>query len=429
MTSGVFRTCPIDQIIVNRDERQRKDISDVSELVDSIRRLGLIHPPVVTRDFVLVVGERRIAALKELGWDTVPFQFQDEMDEVTLCGIELEENIKRKNLPWQDEMSAIDRFHDLRRAKDLSWTQEKTGAAIGLDRRSATNRLTVADALRNPDIKPEKRLEIRQANTLAEALRAVKVEEHIQRAARKEARERLHLGMDDANDWHQPYQILHIRFEDWLTSYDGPRFNLIHCDFPYGIGFNRMGSQAGSAYGRYSDTPADYRDLLETFCTTLDIFAEDSCHFIFWFSMQNYQLTYDFLTEERTSIALDPFPFIWLKSDNTGIVPDALRGPRRVYETAFFGRRGDRPVISPRANAIAYPSNGQIHPHEKPQTMLEHFFSMFVNEHTTLFDPTCGSGSSLRAARSLGAQRVLGLEADERFAQLANFEFGRQGHQ
>jgi type I restriction-modification system DNA methylase subunit len=42
-----------------------------------------------------------------------------------------------------------------------------------------------------------------------------------------------------------------------------------------------------------------------------------------------------------------------------------------------------------------------------------------VSEHTTMLDPTCGSGSALRAAQSLMARRVLGLEVNPEFAALA----------
>jgi DNA modification methylase len=56
---------------------------------------------------------------------------------------------------------------------------------------------------------------------------------------------------------------------------------------------------------------------------------------------------------------------------------------------------------------------------EKPEPMLRHFFGMLVDENTILLDPTCGSGSALRAADSLGARAVLGLERNPEFAGLA----------
>ena len=45
--------------------------------------------------------------------------------------------------------------------------------------------------------------------------------------------------------------------------------------------------------------------------------------------------------------------------------------------------------------------------------------SMLVDEHTSLLDPTCGSASALRAAESLGAQTVLGMDSDEQTVGLA----------
>jgi hypothetical protein len=52
--------------------------------------------------------------------------------------------------------------------------------------------------------------------------------------------------------------------------------------------------------------------------------------------------------------------------------------------------------------------------------MLEEFFRMFVDGTTSMLDPTCGSGGALKAAMSLDAADVLGLEKDKEFAELAN---------
>src|SRR5215211_7897180 len=100
MTSGSFHLIDVDSIQVLRDERQRKELTDISVLADSIRRLGLIHPLVVTRDLMLVSGERRLTAIRSLGWTQVPVQYQDEVAPEILQAIELEENIKRQDITW-----------------------------------------------------------------------------------------------------------------------------------------------------------------------------------------------------------------------------------------------------------------------------------------------------------------------------------------
>jgi DNA modification methylase len=56
----------------------------------------------------------------------------------------------------------------------------------------------------------------------------------------------------------------------------------------------------------------------------------------------------------------------------------------------------------------------------KPFDMLIHFFRMAVDEHTTLLDPTCGSGNAIRAAKALRAKLTLGLEINDEFARRAN---------
>jgi len=47
---------PIDEIKVV--DRARRDLGDVQALADSIKTLGLLQPPVVTQEHVLVAGER-----------------------------------------------------------------------------------------------------------------------------------------------------------------------------------------------------------------------------------------------------------------------------------------------------------------------------------------------------------------------------------
>ena len=51
--------------------RHRKDMGDLDALISSIERDGLLQPITITPDGVLVCGARRLAAIKQLGWDTV----------------------------------------------------------------------------------------------------------------------------------------------------------------------------------------------------------------------------------------------------------------------------------------------------------------------------------------------------------------------
>jgi len=132
---------------------------------------------------------------------------------------------------------------------------------------------------------------------------------------------------------------------------------------------------------------------------------------MFWFSMEHYNQTLSLFRQLAPDLVFQKFPLVWVKSDNVGILPDPERGPRRIYETAFIASREDRKILRAKSNAYAAPTDKAHHQSTKPFPVLSHFFEMFVDQHSKVLDPTCGSGSSLRAAEALGA-KVLGLEID-----------------
>ena len=412
MTSGNFVSIAIGDIIVNRTERQRRDLPNLDVLADSINRLGLIHPIVITRDLVLVAGERRLESARSLGWSHITCQFADELDPSMARAIELEENIKREALPWQDEAKAVLEYHELRAGEEPEWTAESTAEALGIAPQTVYSKIKVAK-------------EILAGNTMvAEAPRYSTARGIVQRAESRKDDEalaavtrRAAVSADQADTI--PDSILCADFRTWGPAYVGPRFNMLHCDFPYGIDANKFNQGAASLHGGYSDTEDDYWELLITLAANLDRLVAPSAHIMFWFSMHYYAETLAFF-EKHTDFRIDPFPLIWTKSDNVGILPDPERGPRRIYETCLFGARGDRKIVRPTSNSISSPSQRDEHMSIKPEAMLSGFFRMFVDSNTILLDPTCGSGGALRAAEALSASHVVGLERDPEFARRAN---------
>jgi len=408
VTSGEFKTVSIDFIKVNRDERQRRELKDIDKLATSITRVGLIHPPVVDRDGTLRTGERRYTAVKSLGWSHIPVQFSDELDEAEAQALELEENISRVDIEWQEECQAIARYHALRLAQDPEWGTDKTADALGYTPRHVTEKLRVAKEL----VSGNERLTAAPKYSVARGI--------MQRtAARAEASvlDSVLASSQLAEALPTPTRrvpLLNEDFHEWTASYTGPKFNFLHCDFPYGVGADKHDQGQGAAMGGYADSPDVYWALLDTLALAMDNVVADSAHLMFWFSMDYYHETQERLTAMGWKV--NPFPLIWFKSDNTGILPDPSRGPRRVYETAFLAARGDRPVVKAKANAFAHPGKDKsIHMSEKPVPMLKHFMEMFVDEYSRVLDPTAGSANALKAATALGAPTVLGLERDPEF--------------
>src|SRR6516225_3958994 len=75
-------------------ERHRRDLGDIAALAESIRTVGLLHPPVVRSDGALVAGARRLAACRLLGWTEVPVH---TIDLEQIVRGEFAENAHRKD--------------------------------------------------------------------------------------------------------------------------------------------------------------------------------------------------------------------------------------------------------------------------------------------------------------------------------------------
>jgi hypothetical protein len=433
MTSGNFTTLEISSILINRPERQRRELTNLQELADSIRKTGLIHPPVVTRDRVLVAGERRLTACRDLlGWSHISVQFTDTMDEAELHLIELEENVKRVDLDWKDQCRAMAEYHEVRKKLDPAWTAISTAKALGVTEAELSNRRMVAKALEAGEPL------VASADKYSVALGVTRRKDERRKASESErlgamiapsVQSPTHTdlmvapeGLDTFLAEHPlpaevPVPFLNCEFADFVATYSGTKFNFLHCDFPYGVNAEAHNMGAGAAHGTYDDSEAVYWQLLDTLSEAMQNVVSDSAHMMFWFSMDFYHLTK--LRLEAMGWTVNPFPLVWHKSDNSGILPDYRRGPRRIYETAFLCSRGDRFIIQAVANTFAFPNVKTIHMSEKPIDMLRHFFRMFVDENSTVLDPTMGSGNSIRAAILAGAASALGIERDQEFFSLA----------
>lgn len=401
-----FRRVLISEIKIDRETRQRKEIS-TDDLKLSIALHGVIVPIIINTDYTLIAGERRLTASKELGLLDIPVRLLEDLSPEEAQIIELEENIKRKALSWQEEVDAVQKIHKIFQDRDSGWTATKTAHALALSPSTISNYLLVSQ----PGVAPK----IAKASTLSQAVSIVRKQE-----ARQEANiiNDVLASLKPASPANQPVPVeketlLHADFTKWAPTYSGPLFNFIHCDFPYGINVfagNMSGRQVSEGY---NDSPDVYWTLIRVLCENLDRLMSDNGHLMFWFSMEYYQETLDLFAKLAPDLQFQKFPLVWLKSDNTGIVPDFRREGRRIYETAFMASRGDRFILSPVANAYAAPVERTYHPSTKPEPVLRHFFRMFVDEHTRMLDPTCGGGSSIRAAESMKAEEVLGLEISE----------------
>jgi hypothetical protein len=369
----------------------------------------LINPLVIDREGNLIAGERRLTAAISLGWTEIAIQYIDDLPYMERRLIELDENVRRVDLPWEDYVRSVEEIHGLKTSADPEWDMGKTAAYINVDRAWIGKMLTVAQNMDSPIVA--------QADKISTAINAAQRIKERKRAPILSVVDKSLEGNivpETPAAEASPDYILNTDFITWASDYRGDPFNFLHCDFPYGVGVgDKSGQSAAKITGHYEDTPETYFNLIRTL-TTSPRLIDDSAHMIFWFSMDFYSETREALTSGGWNVS--PFPLIWHKTDNSGIIPDPNRGPRRTYETALFCSRGDRKIIRAVSNSMGAPTTREFHTSEKPRAVLNHFFRMVVDDNSRVLDPTCGSGNSIREALTFSPISVLGLELNPDFA-------------
>ena len=153
-------------------ERFRQDMGDVEDLKDSIIRTRQILPIVITRNYELIDGGRRLAACM-LGGIKVKAVFEDVVDDYEFRELELEANLHRKDYTPAEEALAIRDLHNLKQQRigkggsgsKEGWTINKTAQLLGKTRTvvySALEMAAMIDAF--PELKmAKKKSEIKKA--------------------------------------------------------------------------------------------------------------------------------------------------------------------------------------------------------------------------------------------------------------------------
>jgi len=142
-TSGALLELPLDRIEPNpRQPRSRIDETAFAELVDSVRRDGIVQPVVVRRvgsTWQLIAGERRWRAAAAAGLATIP-AVERVADEREALALALVENLVRSDLNAVETARAY-----VRLVEEFGLSQTALAEAVGRGRVSVANTLRLLD--------------------------------------------------------------------------------------------------------------------------------------------------------------------------------------------------------------------------------------------------------------------------------------------
>lgn len=419
--------------IIVPPDRQRHEFNPeaLGELQDSIERHGLLHAIVCDQANNLRAGERRLRAIDTIyalggtfcynGSEVVPGKVpvvyvSADATDLELFEIELEENLARQDLTWQEKADAVAKLHDLRSRQNPGQTVTATANELYKKEPSAGGGAHITET--NKAILVGKNLdkpEVAGAKTLNDAYKALQTI-----AQKKVAAERAE-GMDKVQEW---FEAHHANCLEWLAGYQGPKFDVCLTDPPYGVGITQMSWQQSTAHD-YDDSPDAFRALMNEWVPLLAGHMQPACH-IYQFCDFRW---FNFLAAlwEANHFEVNPRPLIWHRG-NEGRVTEASKWPRRTYECLLYARRGQRPLQTVRADVLIHTlrddtSKGEFNFHgaRKPVELYVDLLERSCLPGDRVIDPFMGSGTIFAAAQKVKVFAV-GIEQN---ADAFNFALGR----
>lgn len=417
--------------IIIKPNRQRKefDAQAMQELVNTIQGKGLMHAPVLRHTdegMVLVAGERRVRAVvemqilggilrfnnEEIPDGFIPYVNIGDLDELAAEECELEENLHRKDLTWQENAAAMSKLHSLRsrqaqaqgRVHTVADTAAETkGRSDGGYQAAVRKDLVVAKYLHNP--------EVAKARTADEAFKIIKRQE--------ESSRNLALAAEVGKTFNQSVHELHnTNCLSWMRAQGEGQFDVILTDPPYGLGADSFGDAGGKLTGiehHYKDDVESFKALMEEWCPLAYRVAKPQAHAYVFCDLDNFH----WLKQQMTAAGwwVTRTPFICTKP-NSGRVPHPEHGPRRQWEMILYAIKGKKVTTGIYPDVITTMADPNMsHGAQKPVALFSDLLRRSIRAGDTVLDTFAGSGTIFPAAHQLKVKAV-GIEMNPEYAGL-----------
>lgn len=406
-----MQTINILEVVLGNRQRRFLDKDSLQDLAGSIESKGLLHAVVLRDDGItLVAGERRLRALSllhEAGQSVYhngelifyghsPYVKISDLDPLAVREAELEENILRENLSWQEHAQAVDELHNLRKEQTPGQTMAATATEIlgreakGGDSTFVKESQLIAEHLDDEDVvnAPDKKSAIAVIKRKLETELTADLAKKFDMTRTEHT---FHLG-----------DFREVRFPKAIVD-------VVVTDPPYGTSANNFGSMA-TARHEYDDSEEYFYDTILGFVEMCKTAVKAKAHLYMFCDFSRFgDLKSIFNTNGWT---VWKTPIIWNKG-SSGMLPDPNRGPRRVYETILYAYRGDRPTVAVYTDLIRIPSlSSPKFGAQKPAEVYENLLRRSVYPGCVVWDPFAGAGPIFPAANACQC-RVIASELNE----------------
>lgn len=399
-----FLRVSIKSIIV-KPERGRKEFKNLMSMAESLKKNGFINPLLVTPCpdrpgfYQLIAGERRYRGANIAGLLEVPVTFRENCTEAEQKILELEENVGREALSWAEEAELMRQIDELKQTTTPGWTQKDTATLAAISPSHMNLQIGIAKKLR---ANPELRKEVEHLPIQA-AMKVIENKEHVQRVDRLQAQGKLEITTD--------FRLGDCR--KLIKQLPSSSVDLLLTDPPYGLEKlealrdGSSGSMSGHALmsEHHNSDLVSVLQLLREMAPELVRVLKPGAHFYVFCAFQYVGVTIDALAP----LVFQPPVVCWDRGKGT--TPGYGYNYINRLEVAVYGHNLPR---SKRLNSNMYnviecpevPKNLRVYPTEKPSHLLKTLIEQSSNVGDTVLDICAGSGSTLKAARSLGRKSI-----------------------
>ncbi len=410
-----MKTIEIAKISIPPRQREAHAPQHIRDLKAAILSKGFTSPILLSQEgenFSLIAGHGRLTAVKELWEDghgftcdkdptpagCIPFVLISDLSPADLAEAELQENVLRAQLTWQEETQARLMIHQLRTLQNPGQSQSATGRELaersgnspGQEQVTLHRATTIAPYLQNPRVK--------NAKSLSEAYRNV---QDMHSASLR--RDLVARGMVQS-----PHDVRLGDCRSILPILTGGSFDTILCDPPYGIKADEMKKTAGH---HYDDDPAYGLEISKLIIKEGFRLLKDRGIFMMFCDVEHFlELREHGKNQGYTAWRT---PLVWQKG-NEGFAPWGKDGFARTYELLLFLTKGAKGLKGggPDVKSFARPSRSErSHAAEKPVALLSYLLSLTGDSGDLVLDPCCGSGPTLEAATER-QMRAVAIELD-----------------
>lgn len=425
--------------------RQRRDFDAgaLETLANSIANYGLLHP-IVCMDsrqrrrqgspLRLIAGERRFKAITALhaagrGFshdgeivphDSIPYILVSNHNEVhgfelRLREVELEENIQREDLTWQERVDALNDLHQIRSIANSEQTLSDTAKEITSSDARGPSRSTVRKEIARAQIVAPylKDPEVAKARSVSDAFSIVA------RKVEAEFVAELHRRGVGKNSIHT---LVEGDLTILLPSFPTNTFTCTIADPPYGIDADNFGSAARESH-LYADDPERAWAIAETVAREAYRVSRSEAHLYMFCDIEMFVPLRDALNA-RAEWKVWRTPLVWSKG-NLGHAPSGISGLRRSYELILWAQKGSKAFGQLWNDVIEVATvRGKLHAAQKPVELYQTLLRRSCLPGDKVLDPCCGSGTIFPAA-NLTNVAATGIELDA--AQVATARTRMEG--